>query len=172
MREIDKYFELNDRSCDALVLGYSPYNILGKDFGNNFYIPSCSDVEEAFGYSLRQILGKKSGACHWADSAKWGTIANLDKLEDRIHGGVFEVVSGDSDYQTIFEDYLSSTWGKFDSTWIYGKGSLYRFREGKREVALKKFEDYWNEKEKSRWKQIYEFMKKYTHSQFEEKSTR
>ena len=164
--KLEDFHERTERSCDVLVLAYNPEKIIGRDFGRNFYIPGCSRVEEAFGFSLRKILGQKEGCSHWADCVKWGSIANLDKLEKRIYEGTSEVIIGDSDYQTIFESYLSSTWGKFDSTWIYGKGSLYRFREGKREIALKKFEDYWSEKEKTRWKQIQKFMREYSLRKF------
>jgi hypothetical protein len=163
-----KYFELNDRSCDALVLAYNLENRLEK--GLSFYIPRSSEVEEAFGVALRKIFGTKEGSCHWADSVNWALVRELNSLDKRIHNGVFEVVSGDSDYQTIFEGYLSSSGGKFDSTWIYLKGDLYRFKEGKRKEALLKFENFWDEREKSRWKEIHKLMREYTQRQYEVKS--
>lgn len=166
------YYELCNRSCDALVLAYSPTEVLAKDCERNFYIPSQNDVEEAFGFSLRKIFGEINGTNHWADSVKWGSVANLNKLEKRIKQGVGEIICGDKDYQTTFEGYLSSMWGNFNSTWVYLKGSLYGFREGKREIALEKFDKYWNKKEKSRWNEIHNFMREYTAEEFRKKNRR
>jgi len=44
------------RTCDALVLAYSPENVLGKISGRDFYIPSSEKIGAGFDYSLRQIL--------------------------------------------------------------------------------------------------------------------
>lgn len=168
-KQYSKYVELTSRSCDALVLAYSPKEVLAKNCGRNFYIPSHENVEEAFGFSLRKILGEKDGINHWADSAKWGSVANLNRLEKRIKSGVGEVICGDSEYQTIFEGYLSSSCGNFESTWIYLKGSLYGFAEEKREIAENKFEEYWNLKEKEKWGEIHKIMREYTKQSFERK---
>jgi hypothetical protein len=169
-KEWEKHCELVDRSCDALVLAYSPNQILGRDFGKNFYIPSCHNVEEAFGYSLRKTFGRKEAECHWADAVKLSMVANLDKLEKRILNGVKEVFSGHPEEQNYFGMYFSGLSGRFEQTWIFLKGDLYKFREGKREEAIQKFQMFWNEEERNRWKQLHEFMRKYTLKEFKKKS--
>lgn len=168
--KFEKSFESSQRSCDALVLAYFPGNVLGRNSENSFYIPSSHRVEEAFGYSLRKIFGEKEESVHWADAVKWGTIKDLKKLEPRILEGTREIVMGDRDYQTTFESYLSGVSGKFGDLWICGKGSLYRFIKGGRKEALQKFNDYWNEQEKKRWREIHKFMRKCTKKEFEGKS--
>lgn len=166
-KEYSKYVELTNRSCDALVLAYSPEESLTKNCGRNFYIPECSKIEESFGFSLRKIFGEINGTNHWTDSVKWGNVANLNKLEKRIVTGTEEIICGDPDYQTIFEGYFSSSNINLENTWIYGRGSFYGFAEGKRETALGKFEEYWNKKEKSRWDEIHKIMREYTKQIFE-----
>lgn len=169
--ERKRYGEFLDRACDALVLGYSPSNVLESDVSRGgFYIPSSCDVEEALGYSLRKIFGQKEGGCHWADSVKWGTIANLGRLEKRILKGTRDVIWG-GDQQTRFEIYLSAFSEIFDHIWIFRKGDLYKFYNGKKEEAIQKFKDYWDKQERSRWKEIHKFMREYTKKDFERKST-
>lgn len=167
-KEWKKHSYEMDRSCDALVLAYSPEQVLGRDFGRDLYIPSGGDVEEAFGEALRKFFGEKEGSYHWADSVRWNTIANQNKIEERIREGIWEVVSGDSDYQTIFNGYLSSS-GIFNHAWFSGIDDLYCFKKDKRELALGEFEIYWNVCEKEQWAQIHEFMRDYTKEQFKHK---
>jgi len=171
-QELDKfheYCERTERACDALVLAYNPDFALSKNFRRNFYIPSVNSVEEAFGYSLRKLFGEKEGSYHWADAVKWATVRDLDKLDKRIREGTQEVISGDPDYQTIFEDYFSSLYERFEHTWIYMKGDFYRFADGKREEAFRKFQDFWNSGEKTRWNEIHRFMREYTYEDFAKK---
>jgi hypothetical protein len=169
-RNFEKLCELEDRSCDALVLAYNPSEALGSAYDGPFYIPSCSEVEEAFGYSLRKIFGPKQGCTHWADSIKWDLVAGLNKLEKRIREGVGEATGGDRNYMTFFQMYLSMNFNpRFQSPWIYMTGDLYRFSKGKREETLEKFENFWNEKEKSRWIVIHDFMREYTAKQYKDK---
>lgn len=156
------------RTCDALVLAYSPSQILAKGYGRNFYIPSQVNIEEAFGDSLRKIFGKKECGSHWADAVEWGTIANLEKLEKRILQGTKLVINGDPDYQTWFGQYFSLS-NKLDHLWVSGLGDLYRFQEGERKKAIQEFESYWTNEEKSRWKQIQGFMRKHTKEKFNKK---
>jgi hypothetical protein len=169
-KKVDKYFEITNRACDALVLGYNSRDILGKDFEKNFYIPCCSEIESSFGFALRKILGVKKGYIHLADCVRWDTIADLDKLEKRIYEGANEVIIGDPEYETIFSSYLHGLNSRnFESTWIYLRGDLYRFRKEKREEALEKFENFWTEKEKKRWKEVHNFMRSYTVKNYKEK---
>jgi len=170
-REKDKTLELYDRSCDALVLAYSPQIVLGRDKENTFYIPSSKEVGRAFGYSLRKILGKKEGGSHWTDSVYWGAIANLDKLEPRILEGTEKVLRGSKNTNSYFEGYYSSgILRNFGNLFIFGKGDLYRFLHGKRKPTLENFRAYWNEKEKGRWKDIHKFMREFTKKEFERKN--
>ncbi len=161
-KEYQRYQELNDRSCDALVLSYSPYRRLVSDCDRSFYIPSQGNVEESFGESLRKLLGETKGSSHWADSVRWNNIEGLDKLERRILEGTRKILIGPADYRTPFENYLSELWGKFEHAWIYGRGDFYRFRKGRRAEALEKFKNYWTPKEKVRWEQIHTFMGEHT----------
>ena len=165
-KELEKKWELEGRICDALVLAYSPSEIIAKEDGRNFYIPSKCRIEEAFGNSLRKIFGKKDGGSHWADSVEWNTIANLEKLEKRILKGTKEIICGNSDYQNVFDLYLSSLSSNFEHVWVYWLGDLYQFNYGKREEALEKFQNYWTQKEKGRWNQIHKFMREDTKRQF------
>jgi len=160
------------RSCDALVLGYSPKQALGRDFGHVFYIPCSSDCEEAFGEALRKIFGARQGGSHWADHVRWSQVEHLEKLEKRILEGAQESIIGDPDYQTGFDMHFSSLNGRFESTWEYGKGTLYRFSDGRRDDALRKFEEFWNDAEKNRWKEIHGFMREHTQKQYQEKDER
>lgn len=166
----EEHCEFMDRSCDALVLAYSPNHALGHDFEKGFYIPYSYDVKEAFGYSLRKIFGQKVGACHWADAVKWPTIANLERLEKRVLDGAKEVICGSPGSLTTFDLYLSHLAGRFEHIWIYRKGNLHRFREGRRKEAIQKFRDYWNEQETARWGEIHKLMREHTKKDFEGKS--
>lgn len=172
-KSLERLFRAGDRACDALVLAYDPSKALTVYCGRNLYIPSGHDVEEAFGVSLRKIFGRQDGeGCHWADAVKWPTIANRNKIEKRIHEDVWKVVSGDPDYQTIFDGYLSMSTGRFEHDWVYMKGDMWAFAPGKREEALNKFNRYWRSKEKEQWTQIHKFMREYTAKQYKEKSER
>jgi hypothetical protein len=161
---VTKYYEslieLEDRACDALVLAYNPKEVLGECFSGNFYIPTQGDVEEAFGVALREVLGKQKGSPHWADRVMWNTIL-LDELEERIRKGTFDSINGNPDTQTLFGNYLLS-----DLILEHGVEELYRFQDGKREVVLKQFEEFWDEKEKARWTLIHHFMRDYTAEQY------
>jgi hypothetical protein len=171
MRNLDKLFELEERSCDALILAYDPCEVLTKAYDEIFYIPSKRVVEESFGFALRNIFGSEQGASHWADFIKWGGIKNLNKLEKRIHDGVGEATGGDHEYLNYFDTYLSMNFNpSIQYTWVYMKGDFYRFSKGKREEALDKFEKFWNEKEKSRWNEIHEFMRAYTKKEYGKKN--
>lgn len=163
------FSDLNRRSCDALVLAYNPRQILDSYCDRGFYIPSCHGVEESYGVALRKMFGTKEGSGHWADAVQWATIKSLSKLEKRIEEGVWTVVSGDPDYQTIFEGHFSSFSGKLEHAWIYMKGDLYRFRKGKREQALDDFDKFWNDSEKKQWAQIHKFMREYTREEYKKK---
>jgi hypothetical protein len=157
-----KYCELCDRSCDALVLGYEPTNVLS----GRFYVPGVSNCEEGFGFALRKVFGEKNGLFHWADSVKWATVKDLNRLEPRILRGVQEVVSGDPDYQTEFDQYFSSLGRRFEHHWVFLKGDLYKFIDGEREKAVELFDGFWNETEKNRWREIHGFMREYTANEF------
>jgi len=157
--------ERTDRVCDALVLGYNPNNSLGRDYRGDFYIPGQFSVEEAFGFALGEIFGIQERFRNWGS---WRVVPNDINLEKRILNGVSEVITGDPDYQTIFGMYINSDF-RFDNTWIYLKGTLHKFREGKREAALTEFETYWNKQEKARWEQIHKFMREYSKREFKRK---
>jgi hypothetical protein len=175
MDAIDKFKEKCnywDRACDALVLAYNPENVLARSSGRNFYIPSGNRVEEAFGEALRKIFGVKQGSSHWADAVKWATVADLKKLESRILEGTQEAICGDSDYQTIFDGYLSASGGRFNHTWICMRGDFYRFEDRKREEARDKFDSFWTPEEKSRWQKIHRFMGEHTQEQYRRKENR
>ena len=162
-----KDYELIERSCDSLVLAYSPDHVLGSNYRSYFYIPSSENIQRAVGYSLRKILGGREAGGGWRDLVEWLTIANLEKLEPRILKGMKGAIDRYPDCKPPFEEYLSSL--NFENHWVYLKGDMYKFKDGKREEALQKFNDYWNEKEKSRWEQIHNFMREYTQKKFEEK---
>lgn len=159
-KELEKRFEIKNRNCEALVLAYQPNQTIAHDRGRGFYIPSRSDVEGAFGYALRNIFGEMRAGSHWADSVRWNTIKDLDKLEKRILEGSQSVICGQYDIQTFFDSYLSSMSGRLEHTWIYMAGDFYRYLPGEREKAKKNFENYWTEEEKKRWKQIHKLMRK------------
>lgn len=161
-QEADTYIDLTDRSCEALVLACQPKEILIRSGGKDFYIPSQSRIEEAFGASLRKMLGIKRGCPHWADSVGWDTIRNLDTLPKRLREGTFESTRSEGEYQNPLESFMSATWGQFGQEWRYLKGDFFRFREGKREEAKEKFEQYWTDKEKEIWQQIHEGMRDHT----------
>ena len=161
-KSYNQIMELSDRSCDALVLAFSPNQVIGRDYEKGFYIPSSSDVERAYGHSLRKILGRKDGGNHWSDAVLWGNINNINKLEKRIHNGTSQVICGDHQYQTIFEGYLSSMSMNFGHMFMYGKGDIYRFLEGQREKTSQKFKAFWTKEEKKRWDKIHKFMREYT----------
>ena len=76
----------------------------------------------------------------------------------------------DEDIKRLFEGYFSGfASSNFESTWIFLKGDLYRFREGRREQAIEKFETFWTTREKSRWSEIHNFMREYTAKSYREK---
>jgi len=157
------------RTCEALVLAYSPDQPLDRGFGG-YYIPSCYDIEEAFGYALRKIYGEQEGGFHWADRVRWVTVANLEQLDSRILEGVRKVICGNPDHQTVFEGSFSFLHGKFEHHWVFMKGDLYRFREGSRERALEDFRTFWTEVEQRTWERIHVFMREYTIMEYEKKS--
>ena len=167
LNEFQRYNELTERSCDAIVLSYSPEFVLARDSGEAFYIPSKSLVGESFGHALREILGKTENVPDLSDSVCWTTIANLDRLEKRILQGVGEVLVGDPRYETLFQSYLSGSWGIFDHIWRYGQGDFYRFRGEKREQALEKFQRFWTPTEKTRWTEIQRLMNEYSQREAE-----
>ena len=156
------YFELTDRTCDALVLAYLPDQFLGRDF----YIPSHRHIKAALGSSLRKIFGQRRGIdLLEKDVIDFAGILDLEKLEPMILDGMEKTVKWPN---TILEDHLSLFTGMyFETTFISYKGDLYKFREGQREKALQKFNDYWNEPEKGKWEQIYNFMREFTKKEFE-----
>jgi hypothetical protein len=164
MKGIHESYRVTLRNCDALVLGYDPKEVLTAE---TFYIPDRNNVEEAFGYSLRKVLGEKKGI-YW-EYIGWIAVKHLDKLEKRILEGIEEVTGGDREYMTTFSHYLSSMSGRFENHFTYGKGTFYRFLGKQREQALKDFEDYWTKREKSRWQEIHKFMREHTQKQFKQK---
>lgn len=161
----ESYFKLTDRTCDALVLAYLPDQFLGGDF----YIPSHHHIKSALGSSLRKIFGQRRGIDIMEnDVVDLAGVLNLEKLEPRILDGFEKTVKWPS---AILENYLSLFTGiDFETTFISYKGDLYKFREGRREEALQKFNNYWNEQEKMQWEQIHNFMREFTQKKFEEKN--
>jgi hypothetical protein len=146
-----------------LVLAYDPLKVLGEEGGEIFYITSRPDVETAFGYSLRKIFGEKEGISWEGDYVKWDTIKELKKLESRILNETKKVIMGYPGETTYFESYLSgANQTGMCHLWIYGKGDIYGFADGKRTEALEKFSQYWNEQEKNRWCEIHKFMREFT----------
>ena len=165
-----KGYKLIDRSCDSLVLAYSPDQVLGHNYRDDFfYIPSSSSIERAVGYSLRKIFGGREAGGGWRDLVEWLTIANLERLEHRILEGMKKAIERYPDCKPPLEEYLSSL--NFEDHWIYIKGNMYRFKDGKREEALQKFNDYWNEQERLRWEQIHNFMRECTQRDFKRKNS-
>lgn len=173
MKKIKSAYEENYQSklrvCDALVLGYDSKDVLAVDDERKFYIPSRDTVEEAFGYSLRSIFGTKKEGSHWADNVRWLTIKRLDKLEKRILEGTKDIITGNPDYQTFFENYFSDFSGRFNSYFVYMKGTFYMFRTEQRKKAVQEFQSYWTAKEKARWAQIHNYMRQYTRKEFKQK---
>lgn len=160
-KKMDEFLERTDRACDALVLGYNPKKLIAEDY----YIPGQFSVEEAFGFALGKIFGIQEQFRSWGP---WRVIPQDIPLEKRILDLTGEVITGDPDYQTRFGMYLNNDF-RFEPTWIYLKGDLYRFNPGKREVALEEFERYWNKQEKERWEQIHQFMREHTQKEFKRK---
>ena len=166
-KENKQHYEFMDRTCDALVLAYSPANVLGMAHGDGFYIPPGERVGEALEHALIKILGQKNGSFHWDEAVKWETIANLKKLEKRISEGTHEVFSGGCDIP--LNRYLSLVSGVFEHFWICMTGDMYRFVRDEREKAEQKFTAYWTEEERMRWKQIHKFMRECTKREYKKK---
>jgi hypothetical protein len=126
------------RSCEALVLAYSPEIVLWRDESKKkFYIPERDVIRKSFNSSLIDVFGEE-----------------LEELEASIFYGTKDCFS-------MLKDYLSSS--IFEQIGPLENFSVYRFNDEKeRGEVFSNFVGYWNSEQADQWFQIWEAMNKYT----------
>ena len=170
MVDLKKIFELEDRTCDALITGFLPSQPIQICYNRPFYIPSSNDICILLGISLREILGSKKGDYHWWDSVKWNTIASSDALNRRIVDSLRKVTISEKECNSHLDDYLCVISNpRLEHEWVSRLGDLFKYRDGEREKAIERVANFWKSEELDSFRQIHEVMKKHTKEMFEKK---
>jgi hypothetical protein len=150
-------FELEGRTCEALVLGFDPTNILIYDF----YIPFSSRAQEIIRKAIPNSYGKNN----------FNLEEGRRELGDRLARGSYlsffdQGFPGPySDSYTYFTQfflggYLKSSQRMFSTEWFPEFGNISKFRAGEREKARKRVEAYFNKFELEKIERIQEAMKR------------
>jgi hypothetical protein len=170
MVDMEKIFELEDRTCDALITGFLPSQSICNLYNQSFYIPSSNYVCILLGTSLREILGSKKGDYHWWDSVRWNTIASSDALNGKIVDLLRKVTISEKECNSHLDDYLYVINNpRLEHEWVSRLGDLFRYRVGERKKAIERAANFWESEELNSFKQIHEVMRKHTKEMFEKK---
>ena len=162
-------FELEDRTCDALVTGFLPSQPIQVCYNKPFYIPSSSNVCKILEKSLVEICGKKRED-HFGRNIDWGSIDLSGPLNRKVIEGLRKSTSPPRDEYSLLDRYLSTCDNPLlEHEWIIRFGELYRYREGERKKAIERVNAFWNPVEMGSFRQIYGAMRKHTKELFEEK---
>lgn len=162
--------ELMERTADAILLGFS--TIIHNDSGVHFVIPSSHGVGEAINYALRKICGEQKGFYAWWSSLRWNTIANKDRIPERIRQSIPRLLNHTEDEHSSLDIYLdlSRFWNyeerTFDEQWVSMKGSLHRFRDKERLEAVTNVVEYFSQEELDFFQEMHPYLKEYVEQEF------
>jgi len=149
-----KQVELENRTCEALVLG------LRKPIWDKYSIPDAYEIGEHLGYALRQLGGELVESFSWWDSVRWPTIKDLSKIKQRVAEGLFAITSSGKEEDTQLHVFLSSN-PAIESSWAFMIGDLYRFKPGERKKAAARVKAYWQPDELRDFRNLHRYMRSY-----------
>jgi len=144
LEKIAKKFEKNYAYCDALLLQFK------KPLYLDLEIPDAYEIYSLVNISLRKLshevipLSKVNCLYTLHDENKKNAIS-IEKLERvlkdiELSEQLFDILK-ESESESELKFYLDSCESKFGREWHMGKGTLYRFRNGEREKAIKRVEE-------------------------------
>lgn len=162
MEKSRKRGELRERTADAILLGFS--TVIRNIDGKPFVIPSSHRVAGVVNYALRKICGEQEGFYGWWSELAWNTIANKEKIPERLRESIPELLNHREDEYSSLDYYLdiSRPWNyggrTFDEEWVYLKGSLHRFSDGKRFEAMAKVLEYFSWEELDFFQEMHPYL--------------
>lgn len=164
--EFEKKQELEDRTIEALLLGFK--NPIYEDYN----IPRAHEIEQAVGCSLADLCGmdkdKKemilNGGICW-------DLHHPERLQERVRQGLQDIFSGYRDEQNSLDMYMK-TLHKLDWIWVYMLGDIFKFKDGDREKAEERVKAYWNAEELRNFQDINEGVRIIIDREYAEKQKR
>ncbi len=156
-----KSHEFKEMSSNALLLSFD------KPIIHDLCIPSFRELDTSIRIVSDVLDGKvidisKIDCC--SDLPYHGLMLSFDsfqKFPERVVKGLKDIFfMGDRDSDPFLEQHLHRQ-DLFGSEWIMNYGTLYRFREGKREEVSREIESYFNSNEVKALKEIGDLMVPY-----------
>jgi hypothetical protein len=144
------FIELQNRTCDALALAYEPK-------GRIFYIPPSEKVQIDLGNALRKLFGTSPPPLYLQrDWAELRRVNNFQNIQPRIWEGINNSLRREGADDNFFElGYIMCNPSLvMDFDYAFGRGHVYCFGKGKRELALRDFSLYWAAEERHQWQRI------------------
>lgn len=164
--EWDIQCELNERTIDALLLGFL------EPLKFDYPLPCSYEVSTFAMKATREICGAANPRI-WNGSSNiiLSELDNPEKLELRVRDGLVGAINSYKDENSYLDLYMSMS-GRFGSEWFYGLGSLYRFRPGEREESEQRVRNYWNEIELDNFKELNKIIQGLTQKEYKKKKDR
>ncbi len=122
-------FELEDRTMDALILGFKEPIMEGCTIPSNTMLYDF--VEEA----VKRTGGRES-------------------LQKRVSKGVFGSFSGGRYDTNLADHYLIHNPDVISWCWFYGIGDVFKFKPGEKEKAEKRVKQFWTQKELKNFERV------------------
>ncbi len=155
LEKSDKLYELQDRTIEALLLGFK------KQIIPEYSIPSHSQIEKATGFAIRKFCGidEEREKTFYGAVVGWQDLKHPEKLQEMVRKGLESVLNHpDREQMSPLGNYLIFYKVYTASEWFAGLGTLHRFRRGEKKKAEERIKSYFNEKEMQNFRQIHKII--------------
>jgi len=155
-----KDYEFKQMSANALLLPFD------KPITYDLYIPGFDDLKTSIQIVGDILKGKsvdisKVDCCFDMNYPKYPEFDSFTKFPERVIKGLEKIFfMKDRDSTAFLEEYLMNK-SLFGNEFVYGFGTLYRFREGKRKEVGEGIKGYFKTKEREAFEEIGKLMVPY-----------
>lgn len=170
MQKIERDWELKHNICDAIFVQIDENLVYDYPMGDQ------SEIIDSIIEAVHNICGTKkvsdwSGprySCYQGASLGIKSLDKPTKIPKRILDGLAEVIDHGKEERSFVDNHFKQDW-VFGNEWLYGKGTMYRYRPGQRKEAKDRIEKYFKKAELESLKQIGAEVKKCLQKKYQKK---